>query len=117
MGWGRPGVLGHPAESASGDGSMGEGNVGVERKYLRDEEAGAPREGAGRWEYYLGSTLKSQGFRIWGKGLGFRIWVTIWIAVLGRKCQCPSTFVLHKKLLNTFLKFYLASAFLPCSEK
>ena len=64
MGWGRPGVLGHPAESASGDGSMGEGNVGVERKYLRDEEAGAPREGAGRWEYYLGSTLKSQGFRV-----------------------------------------------------
>jgi hypothetical protein len=43
---------------------MGEVNVGVERKYLRDEEEGAPREGAGRWEYYLGEVLKSQGFRV-----------------------------------------------------
>ena len=60
-GWGRPGVLGHPAEPASpGAGSTAGGHLGgggVERKYLTNQQWGLPLAGAGRWDYYLASAL------------------------------------------------------------
>lgn len=57
IGWGRPGVLGHPAETSAEFGSTAGGRAGADRKYLTEEDADAPLDGAARWEYYLASAV------------------------------------------------------------
>lgn len=57
IGWGRPGVLGHPTETSAEARSTAGGNAGVQRLFLAEEDAGAPLDGAARWEYYLASAV------------------------------------------------------------
>jgi len=57
IGWGRPGVLGHPDEMSDEARSTAGGNAGVARQFLADEDAGAPLDGAARWPYYLASAV------------------------------------------------------------
>ena len=57
IGWGRPGILGHPAETSADSGSTAGGNAGVDRKFLTEEDAQAPLDGAARWQYYLASAV------------------------------------------------------------
>ena len=57
VGWGRPGVLGHPTETSAEARSTAGGNAGVQRLFLAEEDAGAPLDGAARWEHYLASAV------------------------------------------------------------